>query len=267
MLEQEQHTMNTVQQSVLPAPISGNTEPIVLEPSNPRPDPLVSLEHMISNRFSDLSYSTTISGNGYPMLTIWQHPSKQLSKGISMRDLPLFYVVATVNDSLNLCLRLITFHGKVVSELNENVNDPQQDATRTSFIQKLNSVQLCQGVKVLDPTLKLDPQTFTFLYLVELLEQSVIVRSRQCQFGLEDGKLVCEVCEALNESATNKKPIVQSDGGLFPISGIGATNDGSGDTSSDVKPLLLPEVHFNDNIDDEALKGTIIEQSKPDIVI
>ena len=267
MLEQEQHPMNTVQQSVLPAPTSGNTEPMVLEPSNPRPDPLASLEHMISNRFPDLSYSTTISGNGYPMLTIWQHPSKQFSKGIAMKDLPLFYIVATVNDSINLCLRLITFHGKVVSELNENANGPQQDATRTSFIQKLNSVQLCQGVKVLDPTLKLDPQTFTFLYLVELLEQSVIVRSRQCQFGLEDGKLVCEVCEALNESATNKKPIVQSDGGLFPISGIGVANDGSGDTSSDVKPLLLPEVHFNDNIDDETLKGTVTEQSKQDIDI
>ena len=68
-------------------------------------------------------------------------------------------------------------------------------------------MQLCQGVKILDPTLKLDPQTFTFLYLVENLDQNVIVRSRQCQFALHEGKLVCEVCEALNETATNLTPI------------------------------------------------------------
>ena len=256
MLEQEQHPVNAAQQSLLTTGVANVNVDNTVAPihTNPTPDSLLSLERTISTHFNDLSYSTTVSGNGSSLLTIWQHPSKQSSKGISMRDLPLFYIVASVNESQQLRLRLMTFHGKVVNELSEDINNPVEETTKITFIQKLNHIQLCQGVKVLDPTLKLDPQTFTFLYLVELLDQNVIVRSRQCQFGLENGKLVCEICEALNESATNKKPIIRQDGGLFPISGMGALNDAIEDTSSDVKPLLLPEVNFNDNIDEETLK-------------
>ena len=121
MLEQEQHPVVTGQQPLLPTGTNENPGAITFVPTNQRPDPLSSLEQLISTRFTDLSYSSTVSGNGYPILTIWQQPSKQMSKGFVMKDLPLFYVVATVNDRLNLSLRLITFHGKVVSEINENI--------------------------------------------------------------------------------------------------------------------------------------------------
>ena len=257
MLEQEQHPINAVQHSLLPTGTNHNIDTVTPSHTNPTVDPLLSLERMIRSSFNDLSCTSTISGNGSPILTIWQQPKTQSSKGIVMKDLPLFYIVGSVNENLNLCLRLITFNGKVVSELNEDINNPLEDVTKINFIENLKHIQLCQGVKVLDPSLKLDPQTFTFLYLVELLDQSVIVRSRQCQFGLQDGKLVCDVCEALNETATNKKPVIRPDGGLFPISGIEAHNDIRGDATTDVKPLLLPEVNFNENLDDDTLKGKL----------
>ena len=257
MLEPEQHPINAVQHPLLSAGTNHNADTVTPAHTNSISDPLLSLESMIRNSFSDLSCTSTISGNGSPILTIWQQPKTQSSKGIVMKDLPLFYIVGSVNENMSLCLRLITFNGKVVSELNEDINSPVEDVAKIDFIEKLKHIQLCQGVKVLDPTLKLDPQTFTFLYLVELLDQSVIVRSRQCQFGLQDGKLVCDVCEALNETATNKKPIIRPDGGLFPISGMEAHNDISGDATRDVKPLLLPEVNFNENMDDDTLKGKL----------
>ena len=172
-----------------------------------------------------------------------------------MKDLPLFYIIGSLNQNLRLCLRLITFHGKVVSELNEDLNNPLEDNTKLSFVDRLTHTQLCQGVKVLDPTLRLDPQTFTFLYLVEQLDQSVIIRSRQCQFALQDGSSVCEVCEALNETATNKKPIIQPDGVVVPIAGTGAVDGVRGDGNEDVKPLLLPEVNFSGDLDEDPIKG------------
>ena len=208
--------------------------------------------------FSDLSCSSTVSANGSPILTIWQQPNEQSTKGLIMNDLPLFYIIGSLNDNFRLCMRLITFHGKVVSELSDDVNNPLQDNTKISFVDRLTHVQLCQGVKILDPTLRLDPQTFTFLYLVEQLGQSVIVRSRQCQFALQDGSLVCEVCEALNETATNKKPIIKPDGGLFPISGMGSVGAISGDANEDVKPLLLPQVNFCEEMDEDPMKGNFM---------
>ena len=172
-----------------------------------------------------------------------------------MKDLPLFYIVGSINDHSRLCLRLIAFNGKVVSELNDNDIHPLDENAKISFIDKLGNIQLCQGVKILDPTLKLDPQTFTFLYLVEQLDQNVIVRSRQCQVALQDGRLVCDVCEALNETATNKKPIIREDGGLFPISGLTGSVEARDDERDDVKPLILPQASFSDTIEEDPLKG------------
>ena len=259
MLEQEQTPLSADPHTLLPSRPNDNTGAMLPQHTSQEAlDPLDSLQSLIRAHFSDLTCSSTISTNGSSILTIWQQPNQQSTKGLMMKDLPLFYIVGSINENLKLCLRLITFHGKVVSELHDDVNNPIEDNTKISFVDRLTRVQLCQGVKILDPTLKLDPQTFTFLYLVEQLDQNVIVRSRQCQFALQEGKLVCEVCEALNETATNKKPIIRPDGGLFPISGMGNESGTIGEATEDVKPLLLPQVNFSESLDEDPLKGNIV---------
>ena len=262
MLEHEQHQLGVDQHSLLSVRPAENMDTMLAPQNTQELDPLVPLQTLISAHFSDLSCNTTTSARGSPILTIWQQPNQQPSKGLVMNDLPLFYIIGSINENSKLCLRLITFHGKVVSELNDDVNDPIDDHTKISFVDRLLHLQLCQGVKMLDPTLKLDPQTFAFLYLVEQLDQNVIVRSRQCQFALQDEKLVCEVCEALNENASNKKPILRPDGGLFPISGVGAARGLNDDGSEDVKPLLLPQVNFSEGIDEDPLKGNFLHLFK-----
>ena len=255
MLEQEQPLVGADHLNLLSTRPPDHPSMMNTQQSSQGLYPLESLEHLAKANFSDLSYSSTISSTGSPMLTIWQPPSRQSSKGFVMKDLPLFYIVGSINDHSRLCLRLITFNGKVVSELNDNDIHPLDENSKISFVDKLGNIQLCQGVKILDPTLKLDPQTFTFLYLVEQLDQNVIVRSRQCQVALQDGKLVCDVCEALNETATNKKPIIREDGGLFPISGLTGSVEARDDEGDDVKPLIMPQVNFSETIDEDPLKG------------
>ena len=49
----------------------------------------------------------------------------------------------------------------------------------------------------MDRTLRLDSQTFTFLYLVERLDEEIIVRSRQCKCILDqnnDKESICKEC-------------------------------------------------------------------------
>ena len=256
MLEQEGQTLNAEQHSIAAARSNdSNHEAMPPLHTTEQHEPLVSLQNLIKLHFNDLSCATAVSASGSPIVTIWQQPNKQSTKGLLIRDLPLFYIIGSLNDNLRLSMRLITFHGKIVSELTDDAQCPLEENTKISFVDRLTHIQLCQGVKVLDPTLRLDPQTFTFLYLVEQLDQSVIVRSRQCQFALHDGTLVCEVCEALNETATNKKPMVGPDGEIFPISGLGSFSGMAGDSNEDVKPLLLPQVSFNEDLDADDIKG------------
>ena len=171
-----------------------------------------------------ISHSVSLSGN--PFLCMWQPMKSRLSKnknklnhnttdvGISLQYLPTFYVVATTYKKLTnqnrhlLRLRLITFHGRVLSELKETENNYLTNEDKLNFIEQLtdDSLNLCRGIclltkdgesDIMDRTLRLDSQTFTFLYLVERLDEEIIVRSRQCKYILDqndDKESLCKEC-------------------------------------------------------------------------
>ena len=144
-------------------------------------EPLEELENLVKNHFGDLLVSVAVSANGSLFLSIWQQPA--VHSGIYMDYLPLFYIVCGVDEYSKLSLKLITFHGKVLEEIIEN-DEPIDDNEKIEFVSKLTRIQLCQGVNAPDNELKLDPQTFAFLYLVEHIEKHVVIRSRQCKFSL-----------------------------------------------------------------------------------
>ena len=170
-----------------------------------------------------ISHSVSLSGN--PFLCMWQPMKSRLSNnknklnhnttdvGISLQYLPTFYVVATTYKSSNnrnrhlLRLRLITFHGRVLSELKETENNYLTNEDKLNFIEQLtdDSLKLCRGIclltkdgesDIMDRTLRLDSQTFTFLYLVERLDEEIIVRSRQCKYILDQNnkESLCKEC-------------------------------------------------------------------------
>ena len=65
----------------------------------------------------------------------------------------------------------------------------------------MTRIHLCNGIKVPDNELQLDAQTFSFLYMVEQLEENVIIRSRQCRLGVSNNIAVCESCLALSKES------------------------------------------------------------------
>ena len=164
-------------------------------------EPLEELENLIKNHFGDLLVSVAVSASGSLFLSIWQQPSEH--SGIYMNYLPLFYIICGVDEYSKLSLKLIAFNGKVLEELIAH-EDPVSDDAKIEFISKLTRIKLCQGVKNSDNELKLDPQTFAYLYLVEQLEKNVIIRSRQCRVGLFDGSGVCQACSALDKENITK---------------------------------------------------------------
>ena len=180
-------------------------------------EPLEELENLVKNHFGDLLVSVAVSARGTLFLSIWQQPSQNVG-AYYMSYLPLFYIVCAVDEGSKLSLKLITFHGKVLDELNEKERDVLTEEDKISFVSKITRVQLCQGVNALDNELKLDPQTFAFLYLIEHLEKDVIIRSRQCKFGLVDGSNVCNACEALNKEHTATRGNASTDFLEYPSS-------------------------------------------------
>ena len=165
-------------------------------------EPLEELENLVKSHFGDLLVSVAVSAHGTLFLSIWQQPSTK--SAAYMNYLPLFYIVGGMDERSKLFLKLITFHGKVLDNLIEQ-ELPLLDDEKVAFIDKLTRIQLCHGVQTPDNELKLDPQTFSYLYLVEHVENNVIVRSRQCQFGLFGGIEVCKACIALNKDPLIKE--------------------------------------------------------------
>ena len=197
----------------------------------PNCQPLEELEDLIIGGFGlqgqqqtytkdKLVLSHCVSRTGTPFLCIWQPISSNLSKNtigerrsVFLQYLPTLYVIATFHNARVdgrplICLRMTTFHGKIVSELRETEDRPLTDEGKLNFVERLtsNDLRLCRGLCIpskdgdldlMDRTLRLDPQTFTFLYLVEQFDEEIIVRSRQCKFVLykdDDG----DVCKELS---------------------------------------------------------------------
>ena len=166
---------------------------------------LEDLEEFVRGHFDDLLVSMSISATGSLFLNIWQQPS-ELNIGYLMKYNPLFHVIATVDEHSNLSLKLITFHGKIVSETCDG--DTQlTNHEKLNFVKRLQQSHLCKGFELVESDLRLDPKTFSSLYLVEQFEENVIIRSRECEFTVCEGRRVCKPCLILsNKQDVDIKP-------------------------------------------------------------
>ena len=142
--------------------------PLKQQESMTKHEPLEELENLVKTHFGDLLVSVAVSANGSLFLSIWQQPSE--NPKLYMNYLPLFYIIGDVDEDSRISLKLITFHGKVLEELVEHDHISIDDDEKLKFVSKLTRIQLCQGVKTPDNELKLDPQTFGFLYFGFLVE-------------------------------------------------------------------------------------------------
>ena len=154
------------------------------------------LDALVKNRFDDLMSSILITSGESSFLSIWRKQTAFTDTPFAMKYLPIFYVIASQEKETKLSLKLITYHGKILEELN-GFDNLLSDEDKISFVGKLDRMQLCHGIRMPDNDLKVDASTFSAMYLVERLEQNVIVRSHQCQYGLYEDT-VCKMCASLN---------------------------------------------------------------------
>ena len=166
---------------------------------------LESLNNLVKSAYKDTMASILVASNGSEFLSIWKKETKATeATDYNMKYLPLFYVIASQNTETKISLKLITFHGKILEELN-GFNNLLSDEDKIHFVGKLQKMKICQGVKMPDNDLKLDASTFSAMYLVERLEQNIIVRSHQCQYGLYGDSVCCKMCNSLNTAYSSNK--------------------------------------------------------------
>ena len=162
-------------------------------------EPLQELDNLLRTNFAEALTSTHISNIACrTFISTWKKPTHgDGADQWSMKYLPLFYVISCQNCDGKLSLKLITHHGKIIEELNED-DEHLDDKSKVDFFAKLLEIKPCQGINLVgNELLKLDLRSFSFLYLIEQLEQNVIIRSRQCTFALKEST-ICEACEMLS---------------------------------------------------------------------
>ena len=160
-------------------------------------DILESLDSLVESHFRENLVSSIVQTNNNLFISIWKPPQAEASCGdreMNMKYLPLFYVIGNVEDS-KICLKLITYHGKVIDEVNGK-DFPLDDGNKISFIGKLNDIRLCRGICFDNQNVSWSIQSNV---LLECLEDNLVLRSRQCRFGIfEEEALVCDSCDGLN---------------------------------------------------------------------
>ena len=149
------------------------------------------LEGVVKTHFSCLNVSYEVSFDNHPYLCIFKQPT---SGSCLLPFLPMFYIIGTVEEELELSLKLITHHGKVLKQIDQCGISNIEDKKIIDFVSNLLCLKPCEGVNVLDYALKIDPYTFTFLYLVELMGNKTVVRSRQCLFVNNNDRTNCDMC-------------------------------------------------------------------------
>ena len=171
---------------------------------------LESFEMFVRLKFGDLLVCMpVITHGGERFITIYHRTrTGKNSSGIGcgMKYLPLFYVIGTIDEHLELHLKLITFHGKIIDEHAVNAVKLDDDLHLIEFIQQLNKIRLCEGIKITEDQTQHSFQTFSHLYLIEQLENNVIIRSRNCTFSVseKESDSICEKCAALSSLKPKK---------------------------------------------------------------
>ena len=153
------------------------------------------IERVVKTHFSCLNVSYEISVDNDPYLCIFKQP---ISGSYLLPFLPMFYIIVTVDKEVEVSLKIITHHGKILKEVTEFGRNNLSEEKIQDFVNNLLRLKPCQGVNVLDYALKIDPYTFTYLYLVEQMGNETVVRSRQCLFVTNNDRTNCDMCSQLD---------------------------------------------------------------------
>ena len=161
-----------------------------------------SVEELINCKFSD-NVCIVRQTRDCHLLIFWNsQPNNECdqpninikSNNSKMKFPPLFYVIVSLED--NLSLNLITYNRNILDSI--TICDINKESELiVNFIQRLSTLKLCEGVRS-PPDNKLNTTALCSLYLIEQLNSQVLFRSRQCRFGITDGK-VCEICKSMSE--------------------------------------------------------------------
>ena len=203
-------------------------------------DVLEALDSLVESQFSDSLASSIVATNTSLYLSVWKQPRTQ-AKGndreLGMNYLPLFYIIGSVQDQ-KLSLKLITYHGKVIDEVNEK-DFPMDDGNKLGFIGKLNEIKLCRGICFDNENVNWSVQSNL---LLELLETNIVLRSRQCEFAVfdDDDARVCDHCERMSIEDL-KENIFQSESKSYMNLPIVQMEQ---DVTSDTKEVLTEEAVF-----------------------
>ena len=106
---------------------------------------LEALNNLVVGEFSESFVSLRVFTNDTtPFVSFWHQPSSPSStnSSFSMKYLPLFYVIASLDQEENLSLKLITFHGKIIDEISERDGELGQ-GEMIHFVSKLSYLDTC----------------------------------------------------------------------------------------------------------------------------
>ena len=93
------------------------------------------LEKLIKDHFGDLVVSLSVSAKGSLFLSCWQQTSELTEASFFMEYLPMFYLIACVEDESKLSLKLISYHGIVIDSLSED-DQLMSSKEKLGFIKK-----------------------------------------------------------------------------------------------------------------------------------
>ena len=153
-------------------------------------------------------------------ISIFQRPKPEGSTDdetwLGIKYFPSLYIIAFVDEaSKKLSLKLITFQGQLLDELRtqscidimNQPNNPFHGDERLNFIQKLEFLKICRGVKMFESDLKKNLLFPSETFFIERFGSNMIVKSKDCKFviaGEADGS-VCEMCNNVKNEGPKRK--------------------------------------------------------------
>ena len=162
------------------------------------------------------------------------------AQGLNLTYLPTFHVICTSDgQDGGLSLKLMTFHGKVVTSFGGGPGEQALTLEDTlEFFKLLDTARLCSGITEVNPDAKKAFRLNVSKYLVEQFEDRVVFRSRQCRFAIagpddsegESGATEwpqCEECAGAQEALENA--VEETDEPQIPMENSYHSIFGSGD--------------------------------------
>ena len=164
----------------------------------------------------DESQVQVSTGPGEAQFLHVQQKQCQQNKGLNLTYLPTFHIIGTLDAGDKLSLKLMTFHGKIVTSCGGE--DPLSVQETLDFFKLLDNAHLCCGIR----SSKTPKNSFRIShdkYLIEQFEEQVILRSRDCRFAVDSFDVTCEAClsakTTLEETNFDELPMESSYHSIF----------------------------------------------------